>query len=160
LSLRTIDSGLRFYVSINENKLKDIPEDLLLWLETRAKNSNLTLVLGKEEKLVENLTKEFDTNIPDFVISSSSIYSPGTIGYDRLFINHWKNNLNKYSLNCTFSSRLLFLHKNHFLTYPYKKWGKSIWADKQEDLVSNFNSLRPKDTIDESCLYLLNKTDF
>ena len=43
---------------------------------------------------------------------------------------------------------------------PYKNWGKSMLAEKQEDLVSNFSSLRPKDTIDESCLYLLNKTEF
>ena len=139
LTFNTNQWDLYFYLSVNKKSASDLPASLISWLETRAKNSNISVILGENDTQEINLTEELGRLKPDLVLSTTSSYSPKTFNYDADFVETWSKTVkNKTSTN--FFTEKLCKEKDHlfFGQYLPKKHGNSLALEKENSKTTKF----------------------
>ena len=139
LTFNTNQWDLYFYLSVNKKSVSDLPPSLISWLETRAKNSNISVILGENDTQEINLTEELGRLKPDLVLSTTSSYSPKTFNYDADFVETWSKTV-RQKTSTNFFTEKLCKEKDHLLFGQYlpKKHGDSLALEKENFKPANF----------------------
>ena len=146
-----------FYLVLDIEKKKAIPNRLYRWIETTSINSNINVVLGSFTAAKRKLALELKSNDSDFILCTSSTYSPACIGYEYLFVTAFKNLDTCYSeeRKSAFSCIGPKPHLN-FSTFNYEK--ELIFTEYS---AAEYNSKNPEHNsilINKSFLPFVRKT--